>query len=137
MMIGVTCACMPSLAYSYRHIPAVQSLKNNVSSYFSSSDQTKHSSAEGTIGSMGRKIQAIRKTNEVYITMEDYDTHTNRPDSQASQSKMMVSKPRDNSYVYDEREVSEIFDGSGHSRQTYSRSLGHPEEKAKDPYTAV
>jgi hypothetical protein len=31
MMIGVMCACMPSVAYSYRHIEALQGIRQKLS----------------------------------------------------------------------------------------------------------
>jgi hypothetical protein len=31
MMIGVMCACMPSVAYAYRHAPALQGLRGKLS----------------------------------------------------------------------------------------------------------
>jgi hypothetical protein len=139
MIIGVTCACMPSLAYSYRHIPAIQSLKKGVSSYFSNSERTKQSSkqssAGGTIGSVGRKFP-IRKTNDVYITMTDYHTKTTRSASQASDSDMVDFRQPYGPQVYDERGLPEVFDVSGHLRPEAPRSE-HSEERPRDPYSVV
>ncbi|KAF2449025.1 hypothetical protein P171DRAFT_441295 [Karstenula rhodostoma CBS 690.94] len=140
MMIGVMCACMPSLAYSYRHIPAVQSLKKSVSSYFSASERTKqstkYSSAGGTIGSMGQNFPAIGKTNDVYIAMEDYHAHTTRSASLGSHSEMVDYKHRDGPQVYDERGLQEIFDGSGHLIPEGPRSE-YSEERARVMHSVV
>jgi hypothetical protein len=133
MMIGVTCACMPSLAYSYRHIPAIQSLKKSVSSYFSNFERSKQSTLGGTIGSIGQKFPAIRKTNDIYITMDDYQRHTTGHASQVSQSEMVDYPHRDGSYVSDRSVLPETFDGSGHLDPEGQQS-GHSEERARDPH---
>ncbi|KAF1977365.1 hypothetical protein BU23DRAFT_596305 [Bimuria novae-zelandiae CBS 107.79] len=95
----------------------------NFSSMFTTSTETKPSS---TGEHLGAKLSTIRRTNEVYITMDDYNAHTS---DSASQAKI-VDDDDCNNYVhqYDERGLPEIFDGSGYLR-TEDTHLDREEER--------
>jgi hypothetical protein len=77
MMIGVICACMPSLAYCYRHAPFDQRLRRLIP--FSLSSSTKEPTRTSQLSSIRfpqRKQQARARKNDQYVSLDDYPVST-------------------------------------------------------------
>jgi len=79
-MIGVMCACMPSVAYSYRHIHALQGIRKKVSPKISAlmpstifrSRQTTLPTTRMTEKSASSGVPSQSKEDESYYRLADY-----------------------------------------------------------------